>query len=172
MVASNAKDAASLAGSGHPGYCTLCSLKDLRAADSIDKRCRALKENGRNEFSYSEIRLHMSELGIKPVSRATIDKHRQHVRHPKERVVTAVQRSQSAAVATPAQVGHDEFLQSLVSLGAQRIAENPGEVTVDQALKAAQIQVQREKKGQTTNVLVQLFTQGPEVVVEGEAREV
>lgn len=161
-------------GHGQPGYCMLCALNDPIMQDELDRRAGLKDENGRNAYSWKKLNEWMESKGMKTVARGTIDKHRKHVEHPRDRVVNAIAKRTMEHGVQPAQASHEEFLASLVSIGQQRISENPEEVTIDQALKAAQIQAQREKKGSTHNILVQLFTSGPDeaTIIEGEATEV
>ena len=167
------KSVVSPAGAGKPGYCVLCSVRDPVLQDELDKRFNARNGNGGNAYSWTKLNEWMESKGIKIVARATIDKHRKHVLHPQDRVVNAIARRTSEHGVQPAATSHEDFLASLVSIGAMRISENPEDVTIDQALKAANIQVQREKKGQTNVVLVNLFTAPPPDgdIIEGEVRE-
>ena len=163
--------AVTTAGQGKPGYCVLCSIKDPRIQDEFDRRA-ALYTGTANTYSYKKLQEWLQERGLKAPSRNTIDKHRKHVRNPQDRVVTAVARRQGRL---PAQTSHEEFLNTLVAIGNERIANHPDDVTIDQALKAANIQAQREKKGETHNILVTLMTQGaPDgpTIIEGEGTEV
>lgn len=152
----------------------LCDIDDLQLQDEFDKRAALKNENGRNTYSWTKLNDYLEAKGHKRVSRPTIDKHRDHVAHPKDRIVSAIEKRRASGGVQKANVSHDKFLESLVGLGYQKIQDDPDSVTVDQALKAAQIQANREKKGQTQNVLVQLFTGGaePATVVEGEVKEV
>lgn len=146
----------------------------MKTQDEFDKRCRAL--NGkRPAYSSTALNEYLVVRGLDAVARQTITNHRKHVQHPQDKLVTEVEQSQRRAIQSRPETSHDEFLQALVDIGARRIMENPEDVTVDQALKAAKIQVDKEKKGQSNNVLVQLFTttsEPPTVVVEGESQEV
>ena len=155
-------------GQGRSGYCVLCAMRDLPLRDEFDKRA-ALYTGTKNTYSGRKLQGWLNDRGFKGPAPNTINKHREHVRNPADRFVTAVQKRQENLPAR--QSSHEEFLQSIVSIGAERIAEHPEDVTIDQALKAANIQVQRDKKGQTVNVLVQLMTEGGGDVIEGEVQE-
>lgn len=158
-------------GQYQPGYCKLCSVADPRMQDELDKRVGHRKANGDYAYSAKAINEWLVGQGTVSVARRTIYNHRRHVEHPQDRLVNAIAKRAREHGVQPAQTSHEEFLSSLVSLGQQRITDNPEEVTIDHALKAAKIQADKEKKGNTQNVLVQLFTNGGDTI-EGEAREV
>ena len=147
--------------------CKLCSFGDFELQDEFDKRAQDYSPRALHEWLTSK----GSDVTF---ANRTLYAHRKHIMHPQDRIVSAVEKRRMDHGVQPAKASHEEFLESLVSLGAAKIAEDPDAVTVDQALKAAKIQVDREKKGQTTNVLVQLFTEGAgePTVIEGEVREI
>jgi hypothetical protein len=153
-----------------PGYCRFCDSKNWATADlqeSADKRV--------NEWGYRRFNKWLvEEVGMESCSNKTFYAHREHIMHPQDRIVSAVEKRQREGGLQPAQTTHEEFLQSLVSIGAMKIAEDPEAVTVDQALKAAKIQSDNQKKGQGNNVLIQLFTGGggeEPTIIEGEVKE-
>lgn len=167
-------------GYGQQGYCKLCSFSDPKLQDDFDRRTGKLKpgkqvgDDKAYEYSPPMLNEWLEERGIKPVDRATVYRHRKHVMHPKDRLVNAVQKRERDHGTVPANVTEDTFLQSIVAVGAKKVAENPEEVTIDQALKAAQIRSNMQKKGTDINVLVNVMTSGDpqDVVIEGEATEV
>lgn len=164
----------SRAGANRAGYCKLCSFDNPIDQDEFDKRTGLKKSNGKHKYSSTDLNNWLTDHELSVVDPRTIYNHREHVEHPRDRVVNAIAKRRAERGVQPASSSHEEFLQSLVAIGQDRIAANPEDVTIDQALKAAQLQVQREKKGQTQNVLVQIFTQGSEEpdVIEGEVTEV
>ena len=167
-------------GYGQQGYCKLCSFSDPKLQDDFDRRTGMLKpgkkigDDKAHEYSHSKLNDWLEQHGVKPVDRQTIYRHRKHVMHPKDRLVNAVQKREQDHGTLPANVSEDTFLQSIVAVGAKKVAENPEEVTIDQALKAAQIRSNMQKKGTDINVLVNIMTSGDpqDVVIEGEATEV
>ena len=152
------------------GYCRFCDVKNFENVteqDTVDARIRDMGVGKFNEWARAR--------GMKGTSPHTFYAHRQHILNPQDRIVSAVEKRQREGGVQPARTTHDEFLQSLVSIGAAKVAADPDSVTVDQALKAAKIQADREKKGQGNQVLIQLFTggapsEGP-TIIEGEVSE-
>lgn len=154
---------------GVKGYCRFCDItqfKDAAQQDAFDARAR--------EYGPTNINRWLEANGLKKCSPHTLYDHREHIKHPQDRIVSAVEKRQREGGIQPARTSHDEFLQSLVSIGAAKVAADPDSVTVDQALKAAKIQSDKEKKGGGDNILIQLFTEGAgpvATVIEGEAEE-
>jgi hypothetical protein len=165
----------SRSGHGTPGYCKLCSFTDPRDQDEFDRRT-GIKEN--DKYVYTPVALNdwMKTKGIGSATRQTIYEHRKHVMHPKDRIVSVVKKHTLEHGVQPAQVSESQFLDSLISIGQQRISANPDEVTIDQALKATQIKLGSGKRGDASAVLVNIFTSGAPVeartIIEGESREI
>jgi hypothetical protein len=156
-----------LSGQKQQGYCKLCSFPDPRLQDEFDKRVLDYSPAKLNEWL-------VSHVDMKPVNRQTIYSHRNHVRHPKDRLVRAVDRRQMEHGSQPARVSEQEFLDAVIALGQQRAMSDPESVTIDHALKATQIKAQSKSKGNAHNVLIQLFTgRMPDGlnVIEGEYTE-
>jgi hypothetical protein len=164
----------SVAGYGKQGYCKLCSLEDPRLQDALDKRV-GLKTGDRYEYTGNKVNAWLVEKGIDlSTSRPTLYAHREHVKHPKDRLVNAVQKREIEHGTVPATVTNEEFLNTLIAIGHRRAAANPDEVTIDQALKATQIKQNAKEKGNAQAVLVNIFTSGAQepTIIEGEVREV
>ena len=161
-------------GFGKQGYCKLCSFEDPRVQDAFDKRCGLRKGKG---YAYSPAALNewLKEKGIDVrATRNTIYNHRIHVMHPKDRMVTAVQKRTIDHGTLPARVSNDEFLSTVIALGQQRAVSDPNEVTIDQALKATQIKANTKDRSNAQAMLVQIFTSGgtEPTIIEGEVKEV
>lgn len=156
------------AGDNHPGYCKLCSFSDPRLQDEFDKRVLDYTPKQLNEWLSSRIE------NFKNVSNPTIYKHRDHVRHPKDRVVNAIQKRQQNHGNLPQRTSEQQFLDSIIALGHQKALEDPDAVTIEHALKATQIKSQAKQRGDAHNILVQIFTGNtPNIpIIEGEATEV
>lgn len=152
------------AGQGKPGYCKLCSFANVDLQAEFDRRVLVWTPKQLNEW--------LEERDTPRVSRPTIYNHREHVRNPKDRLVNAVERHRQEQGVQPATVSEEDFLQAIINVGAQRVAENPEEVTIDQALKAAQIRGNLAKKGNDINVLVAIMTEGVSQIptIEGEVK--
>jgi len=142
------------AGAGKPGYCKLCSLKDGLIQNQFDDRTR---------LSWSPKQLNTWLATKIPdwnnVDRMTFYKHRDHVKHPQDRIVNAVQRTEARALQTVPKSTPDAFLDALVSLGHQKAIDNPDEVTIDHALRAAStLKQSKDNTKSGLNVLIALFT--------------
>lgn len=159
-------------GYGSQGFCKLCSFKDAKFQLSYDERCRAnWSPKNLNEWVLTQ-----DQPGA-VASKETIYNHRKHVQHPKDRIVSAVQRTQARTldVAKP-QSSPDDFLQAVVEIGARRAVENPDEITIDHALRAAQALKQggNNAKGGLA-VIIGLLTgqsNAPATVIDAQAVEV
>jgi hypothetical protein len=68
----------------------------------------------------------------------------------------------------------DQFLEAIKDIGFRRAQQNPDEVTVDHALKAASILSQKKENGTNVFLLMAKVITGnaPAVVVEGQSEEV
>lgn len=104
------------------------------------------------------------------VTRQKLADHKNHITDPKETLVDHARRNP----AIKNNVSNDEFLQAIIDIGYQKAIEDPDNINVGHALKAAQVREAR-KQANTTNVLM-LFaaasmglpTNQPEVI-EGAA---
>jgi hypothetical protein len=107
------------------------------------------------------------------VTRQKLADHKQHITDPKETLVEHARRNPAIKNG----VSNDEFLQAIVDIASSRIAENPDEVTLTHALKAAQIRESRKQS--QSNVLILLaqasrgrLTAPQEELIEGDWRPV
>ena len=161
--------AISRAGIGRQGYCKLCSLADSRAQTDLDERIRA------GWKSTAIINLLRDRYGV-TVNRQTFYSHKPHATHPRDRLVTAVQRSEQRALQTKPVASTEQFLEAIRDAGYQRAVNNPEEVTIDHALKAANILANQKQSGGDIHILLAKIVTGSEwrsdVVIEGESREV
>lgn len=151
------------------GYCRFCDLNNFPSAQAQDLLDARVREYGLKRFNNW-----LKEQGMQTCSAHTLYAHREHISHPQDRIVSAVEKRQREGGVQPARTTHEEFLQSLVSIGAAKIASDPDAVTVDQALKAAKIQSDNQKKGGGNQVLIQLFTSGggnEPTIIEGEVAD-
>ena len=100
------------------------------------------------------------------VTKPTLIRHKRHITDPKTTVVEEARKNPAIK-----RVSHDEFLQSLVDIGAAKAAANPDDVSLDQAIRAAQA-LSQKGNGQV-NVLLMLAQRmaprAPEL--EGEWQE-
>lgn len=158
----------------------MCSISDPVVQDEFDRRVGLEKKNWtgnpnhRFQYSAESLKEWLDNHGIKRPSSMTIYTHRDHVAHPKDKIVSAQKKRELTGYRPRAKVGEDEFLDAIISIGNQRISENPDEVTIDQALKATQIRANMKRQGQDVKQLVAIFTGGQppaETIIEGEVRE-
>lgn len=140
------------------GSCKVCSSTISKALNKRlargDSTTKIIEWAAANDFS---------------VTKPTLLKHKAHITDPKTTMVEQARRKPAIK-----RVSHDEFLQSLVDIGAARAAENPGDVTLDQSIRAAQTLAQRGN-GQTNVLLILAERLSPkqlEPVVDGDWREI
>ena len=162
-------------GAGHRGYCKLCSFDDPKLQDAFDKRVLDYSTPKLNEWLDSKGLIQSDADGRKKlIDRGTVYKHRDHVRDPKDRMVSAVAKRQLEHGSLPATVSEQEFLDAVIAMGHARAQANPEAVTIDHALKATQIKAQSKSQGSAHQMLVQIFTgrmPAEATVIEGEFHE-
>lgn len=149
-------------GASREGYCKICSSPYAAAVNK-------LIVDGKNA---AEVGRQVSNLGL-TFTRHTFYKHKDdHVTHP---LITAVKRAQRNPLVVPK--SNHGALEMIRELGMRKAVDNPEEVTIDHALKAAQILQASEKKGD--NILVVLakavMAEPPDDIaglIEGEYEEV
>jgi len=160
-----------MAGWGHQGYCRLCSLTDQKKQKQLNHLVMSTTAPNVNRWLQENI-------GI-TVNRQVIYRHKDegHGQGARTRLVTAVQRNQSKSLAVE-KASTDDFLDAVVSAGAQKVKDNPDDVSISDALRAAQIQ--KQDKNNNTTVLAQFIAMfappkpalSPTAVFEGEFSEV
>ncbi len=152
------------AGAGRTGYCKLCSFEDHKLQDEFDARVLDNIPKKLNEW--------LVKHGQKPVNRATIYNHREHVKHPQDKFIDARTRRDIVHGKQPRRTSESEFLDAVIALGHENALLDPGAVTVDQALKATQIKQAAKAKGDAHQTLVAIFTGNYDPsVIEGEVKE-
>ena len=152
---------------GKQGFCKLCSIRDAQAQLDLDQHIR----DGWNAGQVGRWLKSRYEI---TATRQTIYSHQDHVKHPRDRLVTAVQRTQQRALSTRPVASNEQFLEAIRDIGYQRAMDNPEEVTVDQSIKAASILAGSKRSGgEITLILarVSLGDYAPDVI-EGEVVEV
>lgn len=152
-------------GKSKEGWCKLCKSP---FAPALNK----LIVDGKNAAEAGRL---MEPFGLS-FNRATFYSHKDHVTHP---LLTAVEKSQKNPVIVPKST--HAVLEAVRDIGMQRAIENPEEVTVDHALKAAGLLQQAEKKGESFMVVLAKAVQADPMEValignndtyEGEYEEV
>jgi hypothetical protein len=151
----------SKAGYGKQGYCKLCSFAEVDAVN--DRLKRGFNARQVNDF--------LRQYGMQ-VNRQTIYAHKDHITHPADKVVAAAEKARMNPVIKNATT--DQFLEAIKDIGFRRAQQNPDEVTVDHALKAASILSQKKENGTNVFLLMAKVITGnaPAVVVEGQSEEV
>jgi hypothetical protein len=161
-------------GYGNIGFCKLCSVIDPQLQDKLDARV-GLKKDDKYVYSASKINDFLVMQGAESVQKRTIYNHREHVAHPKDRMVSAVEKHEAEHGVQPQMVDEEKFLDTLIAIGQRKIEADPGAVSIADALKAVGIKKSAGKAGNAQAVLVQIMTGGPSeptVVVEGEVQEI
>ena len=154
-------------GQGKQGYCKLCSFDDPKLQDEFDKRVLDYTPKKLNDWLAGKVE------GHKPVNRQTIYSHRDHVRHPKDRMVRAIQKRTMEHGVQKQRVSEQEFLDAVIAYGQANAEADPESITIDHALKASQLKMQSKQKGQAHQTLVAIFTGNHDPdIIEGEAKEV
>lgn len=155
----------SRAGFGRPGYCKLCAWEhepELNKLIKAGRNSTEIREWARDKFGLT-------------FNRQTLYSHKDHLKAPEDKVVALVEQKKAQKPVLPRQVTNRQFLEAVRDLGMMRALEHPDEISVDHALKAAQIiESSKEKRADITLILAKVVTGNvAEVVeVEGEVREV
>lgn len=156
-------------GQGKSGYCKLCSFDDPQLQDDLDDRVLTYSPAKMNKWMATKIE------DFQDINRQTYYKHREHVRAPADRMVTAIKKRELVHGSQPTQVSEQDFLDAIISMGAANAAAEPENVTIDHALKAAGMKLQQKNKGDAHQTLVQVFTTAPPTapdIIEGESKEI
>lgn len=173
---SNIKDIEA-AGWGHPGFCTLCSLRDPVIQHGLDERIRA-------GWTYRQLQDWLAkETSAKQPSKTLLAKHKPHALSPRDRMVQSAQRGMARNARAPSNVSSAEFLQTIKDIGYRRAVERPEEVTIPMALKAVEVEARTKESKEGIKTLIAIFTDTsafqkpavpalPDGIVEGEAVEV
>ena len=136
----------SKAGYGKQGYCKLCSFAEVDAVN--DRLKRGWNARQVNDF--------LKQYGIQ-VNRQTVYAHKDHITAPADKVVAAADKAR---------------MQPAIR-NATTDQQNPDEITIDHALKAASILSQKKEKGTNVFLLMAKVITGnkPQLIVEGVAEE-
>lgn len=101
-------------------------------------------------------------------TRPTLNKHVGHITDPKTTFVEEARKHPAIK-----RVSHQDFLETLVSIGADRAESQPDSVTLDHSIRAAQILVTTKEKHQDVLVLIARAIRGtPVEVIDVEYSEV
>lgn len=157
-------------GFGKKGYCLLCSWEHVIELDRLIRQ-------GRNNAECAEWA--KSRFGF-TWNRQTFYKHRdEHAKSPEDRVIQASQKSPGQSGLVVRKSSNNEFLEAIRDIGLAKAVRDPEDISIDHALKAAQIlETRKDRAGDQINLLVQIVTQGaPPIqvtgpVIEGEATEI
>ena len=142
------------------GHCKICASP---YAVAVNK----LLSEGKNS---TEVTKAMEPFPIS-FTRKTLGEHKKHITSPLQ---TLVEKAQAKPVIKP--TSNRAVLEAIRDLGMQRAMDNPGEVTIDHALKAAAELQKAETKGETVQILlakVVMQELAPDVkgYIEGEYKE-
>lgn len=157
------QDGVSRKGWGRPGYCRLCAWEHEPELN------RHLK-NGKNAAECA--RWALDKYGF-TFNRQTLYSHRGHITAPEDKVVAYAERKR-AEVPAIRNATNKQFLEAVRDIGYTQAVNDPESVSLEHALKAAALLEQSKvKTGDITLIFAQVVTgHSPDVVVEGEAREI
>lgn len=168
-------DSYSTRGVGKAGFCGLCALRDQKVSKALaNLYFRKLKAPAINAW--------LLEQTGKAWDRRVIYRHAGHVRHPKDRIVSAISARQKRDGTLPQEVSEEQFLRSIVSAASHNLETDPESVTTDQGIKASAALMQaRANRQHGISVLVMTLTRGLDAtplllrggddVIEGEVVE-
>jgi hypothetical protein len=157
-------------GFGKVGYCKLCAWEH---ALELNRKIR--DGTIKNAAQAQEFAL---RYGL-TFNRQTFYNHKPHALGTEGAVVQAA--SQAMKKLQVKNSSNDEFLGAIRNIGMARAIQNPEDVSIDHALKAASIlEARKDKAGDQINLLVAIVTGNAPAVqitpgdttIEGEAREI
>lgn len=133
-------------GQGHRGYCRIC---DHPAAQFLNQKYEADPPDakGKTGFNSAKAREFAATLDL-TFDRATWYSHVKHITHPLMSLVKAAQENPIVVPKT-----NQGVLEAIRDLGMKRAIENPEEVTIDHAIRAADI-LEGKKLGSETVIAV------------------
>lgn len=150
-------------GEGKTGFCKLCAWEH---APELDRGVRqgwnaAQAQEWAKKYGYT-------------FNRQTYYAHKPHALTPEQRIVQAAEQKKKAVQIRRS--SNQTFLEAVRDIGFTKAIEDPDSITIDQALKAASLLEQKERKGgDVINLLVSVSTgtyNPASVEIIGEAREV
>jgi hypothetical protein len=150
-------------GFGKPGYCKLCAWEEEPALNKLMKAGKNAAECARwakDKFGFE-------------FNRQTFYNHKGHITAPEDKVVAYAEQKKLEKPVIRTATNRD-FLQAVRDIGYTRALDNPDEISIDHALKAASIlETSKQKQSDITLIFAQVVTgHAPDIVVEGTAREV
>lgn len=146
------------------GYCKICAHPEAwRFIEGAKKGGKSGKG-----WNSSEAIEAGEKYGLK-FTRLTWYNHVAHLDSAEERVAKAAQAAGRAG-RVPVKTTNPQFLETIRDLGMARALADPDSVSIDQALKAAQILEAKKEKGQDSLAILVQFTVGapPPVVIHGQ----
>lgn len=151
-------------GQGKPGYCKLCTFAGAQFLNARYER------EGKDAFNAARALEFAQTLDPSfSFTRSVWYAHTKHITHP---LVTAADAARNSPVVVPkTNVGALEMIRDI---GMKRAVDNPDEVTVDHAIKAA-TELNKKQAG-TDNVFIAfakvLSGEQPAEIIVGEWREI
>lgn len=145
-------------GQGKPGYCKIC---DSPYADAVNKLVAQEKNEAETKRAIQVIDPEFTW------NRQTFYSHKKHITHP---LVTHAENARKHPVVAPKSTRG--VLEAIRDIGMQRALDNPEEVTVDHALRAAAELNRTENKTDSALVILMKAISGQAAeVIEGEFTE-
>lgn len=142
---------------GGPGWCKICASPLLPQINTM------LREGKKS----TKIIEWAAEFNLEFV-RQTLYKHKEHITDPKTTLVDRARRNPVIKRAS-----NEEFLDAVRDAGFAKVAANPEDVSIGQALKAVQISMNAKKANEGVQlILVGVMTGKADDVIEGEWKEI
>jgi hypothetical protein len=161
---SNALAGVSRKGFGRPGFCKLCAWEH-------EPELNKLMKAGRNAAQTAQWAKDKHGFTF---NRQTFYSHKGHITAPEDKVIAYADREKRGLQPVIRNATNKQFLEAVRDIGYTQAMNDPESVSLDHALKAAGLLEQsKQKTGDITLVFAQVVTgHSPDVIVEGEAREV
>lgn len=138
------------------GYCSLCKNPKVMLLNNAIKAGKG----------YTIVSRELEPEGIK-MSKVTFLKHRNHITAP---LLTEAENARKHSLVGPR--NNRAVLEAIRDLGMKRALDNPEEVKIDHALRAAKILQDAEGKQEQILVVLAKSVMGPPPeIIEGEYRE-
>lgn len=159
------------------GFCKICNHPEAH------RFVKGAREGGKKGTGWNATEaIEAGEAYGLKFTRLTWYNHVAHLSSAEERIATAA-KSASRAGLVPVKTTNAQFLEHIRDIGMARAMQDPDSVSLDQALKAAQILETKKEKGQDSLAILVSFTIGapppvvvegqlPDGIIEGEAREI
>ena len=142
--------------SGKTGWCSLCQHPKKLALNNAIAAGKG----------YTVVQREMEEYGLS-FSKGTFLRHKAHITSP---LITAAEEARSNPAILPQ--SNRAVLEMIRDLGVKKAMENPDDITVNHALRAAKILQDAEGKQEAILVVLAKVVQGEPPMIEGTYKEI